>query len=196
MSRLENNQPYKGKIVIHSSVIEEVSKYPNALDAVREYIANGWDADADRMEITVSKEFIKIEDWGTGISNFELFWGVADQHKSEIEYTAKFKRKPIGRKGLGKLSFTMLGKNIGVETRTGHKAEYSVANFNDMDFDVYPRKKLDEVLEHRGTQITIRELKVELKEEELKQYIKENLIPYHLSSKRKIQVSSDKNQMS
>ena len=81
MSILENNQPYKGKIIIYSAVIEEVSMYPNALDALREYICNGWDADAKRIEITVEKNLLKIEDWGTGISNFTRFWAVADQHK-------------------------------------------------------------------------------------------------------------------
>ncbi|MCH7647967.1 MAG: ATP-binding protein [Thaumarchaeota archaeon] len=175
MSKLVNNQPYKGRIVIHSSVIEEISKYPKALDAVREYICNGWDADADKIEITITPEFLRIEDWGSGISNFALFWGVADQHKSEIEYTPKFKRKPIGRKGLGKLSFSMLGKSIDVETHTAHSAEYSVANFEKMDFEVYPREKINEVLSHRGTQITIRGLKIHFTKEELIHYIKENL---------------------
>ncbi|MDH3203141.1 MAG: ATP-binding protein [Nitrosopumilus sp.] len=172
---MANNQPYKGKIVINSSIIQEVSKYPKALDAVREYICNGWDADADRIEITITSEFLRIEDWGSGISNFELFWGVADQHKSEIEHTPKFKRNPIGRKGLGKLSFFMLGENMDVETRTGHTAAYSVANFANDDFEVYPRENIDEVLSHRGTQITIRGLKNLVTKEELIPYIKENL---------------------
>ena len=175
MSKLVNNQPYKGKIVIHSSIIEEVSKYPKALDAVREYICNGWDADAEKIEITITNQFLRIEDWGTGITNFNLFWGVADQHKSNIECTPKFKRYPIGRKGLGKLSFSMLGDSISVETRTKHTAEYSVANFEKMDFEVYPRERNDEVLKHGGTQITIRDLKIHFSKEELIQYIKENL---------------------
>jgi len=175
MSKLVNNHPYKGKIVIHSSIIQEVSKYPKALDAVREYVCNGWDADADRLDITISEEFLRVEDWGTGISNFGVFWGVADQHKAEIEFTPKYKRKPIGRKGLGKLSFSMLGNSIDVETRTAYKAEYSIANFEKMDYEVYPREKLDEVLSHRGTQITIRGLKNHFSKEELVQYIKENL---------------------
>jgi len=169
------SKSYKGRIVIHSSIIEEISKYPKALDAVREYICNGWDADADKIEITITPEFLRIEDWGSGISNFELFWGVADQHKSEIEYTPKFKRNPIGRKGLGKLSFSMLGESIDVETRTSHTAEYSVADFDKMDFEVFSRENIDEVLQHRGTQITIRGLKSHFTKEELIHYIKENL---------------------
>jgi len=170
-----NDGPYSDDIVIHSSVIEEVSKYPNALDAIREYIANSWDADADRLEITISDNLLRIEDWGTGISNFKVFWGVADQHKADISLTSKFKRKPIGRKGLGKLSFVMLGNKITVETRTSYKAEYSEADFKRMKFDVIPRINLDEVLSHRGTQITIRELKIELKKDEVMDYVKENL---------------------
>ena len=175
MSKLVNNQPYKGKIVIHSSVIQEVSKYPNALDAIREYVCNGWDADADRLEIIIDDNFLRIEDWGTGISNFELFWGVADQHKSQVEFTPKFKRKLIGRKGLGKLSFSMLGEKIDVETRTAYKSEYSTADFDKMDYEVYPRSKIDEVLNHKGTQITIRGLKIKLTKDDVINYIKENL---------------------
>jgi len=169
-----NNGPYSDDIVIHSSVIEEVSKYPNALDAIREYIANAWDADADRLEITIADNLLRIEDWGTGISNFKIFWGVADQHKAEISLTPKYQRKPIGRKGLGKLSFVMLGNKITVETRTSYKAEYSEADFKRMKFEVIPRININEVLSHRGTQITIRELKVELKKAEVIDYIKEN----------------------
>jgi len=169
------NGPYSDDIVIHSSVIEEVSKYPNALDAIREYIANAWDADADRLDITVNDNSLRIEDWGTGINNFKLFWGVADQHKSSIELTPKYKRKLIGRKGLGKLSFAMLGNKITVETRTAYKAEYSYADFKRMKFEAIPRAKIDEALSHRGTQITITELKIELKKDEIIKYIKENL---------------------
>ena len=42
-------------------------------------------------------------------------------------------------------------------------------------FFVKPRNKIDEVLTHKGTQITIRELKVEIKKNELIKYLKENL---------------------
>ncbi len=175
MSNLVNNQPYKGKIVIHPAIMEEVAMYSHAYDAIREYICNGWDADADKIDIKITKDSIRIEDWGTGITNFSRFWGVADQHKSEIEYTPKYKRRPIGRKGLGKLSFSMLGKKIFVETRTSNSAAFSTANFEQMDYDVFPRKNISEALSHTGTQITINDLKEELKEDDLIKYIKENL---------------------
>ena len=174
-NEIADTQPYSDRIVIHSSVIQEISKYPNALDSIREYVANAWDADADRLEITLADNYLKIEDWGTGISSFKLFWGVADQHKSGIVLTPKFKRKPIGRKGLGKLSYMMLGNKISVETRTAYKAEYSDADFSNMKFDVFPRNKIGEVLNHKGTQITIRDLKVEIKKDDLIKYLKENL---------------------
>ena len=146
MSRIVNNEPYTDDIVIHPSVIEEVSKYPNVLDSIREYVANAWDADSERLEITVKDNSISIEDWGSGITNFKVFWGVADQYKAAIELTPRFRRKPIGRKGLGKLSFMMLGNKISVETRTSFNAEYSDADFNKMKFYGYPRKKINEGL--------------------------------------------------
>jgi len=174
-NEIANGQPYSDRIVIHPSVIQEVSKYPNALDSIREYVANAWDADSERLEITVRDESLRIEDWGFGITNLKVFWGIADQHKAAIELTPRFRRKLIGRKGLGKLSFMMLGKKISVETRTSYKAEYSDADFNKMKFYGYPRKKINEVLSHRGTQITITELKTELHKDEIIKYIKENL---------------------
>ena len=175
MSEIVNNGPYFDDIVIHSSIIEEVSKYPNVLDSIREYVANAWDADSERLEITVRDESLRIEDWGSGIHNFKVFWGVADQHKAAVELTPIFRRKPIGRKGLGKLSFMMLGNKISVETRTAYKAEYSDADFTKMKFYGYPRQNISEALSHRGTQITISELKTELHKDEIIKYIKENL---------------------
>jgi len=175
MSETVFNKPYEGEIIIHTAIIEEVSMYPNALDALREYICNGWDADAERIEITIEKNHLIIEDWGTGITNFTRFWSIADQHKSEIEFTPKYKRKTIGRKGLGKLSFQMLGKDIGVETRTTNTATYSYAKFAERRFKAIPRQNINEVMSHTGTQITIRDLNVELKEEDVIKYIKQNL---------------------
>ena len=170
-----DTQPYSDRIVIYPSVIQEVAKYPNALDSIREYVANAWDADADRLEITIADNFLRIEDWGTGIPNFKVFCGIADQHKSGIVLTTKFKRKPIGRKGLGKLSYMMIGNRIGVETRTAYKAEYSDADISKLEFYAKPRLKIDEVLTHKGTQITIRDLKVEIKKDALIKYLKDNL---------------------
>ncbi len=168
-------KPYTGSIKIHRTILEEVSKYPQTLDAVREYICNAWDADSERLEITVSSDELKIEDWGSGIGNWDLFWGVADQHKSDIQQTRKFKRKPIGRKGLGKLSFSMLGEEISVETRTMSKAEFSYPVNQFQQYKAVPRKRVDEVLTHKGTQIQIRNLKVKLDKEKIIQYVKENL---------------------
>jgi len=175
MSKIVNNGPYSDDIVIHSSIIKEVSMYPNVLDSIREYVANAWDADAERLEITVNDNSIRIEDWGSGITNFKVFWGIADQHKASIELTSQFQRKPIGKKGLGKLSFMMIGNKISVETRTSYKAEFSIADFKKMRYDVIPRSRINEALPHKGTQITITELKTELKKEEIIKYIKENL---------------------
>ena len=170
-----DSKPYTGRIEIHRSIIEEVAKYPNALDSIREYVCNGWDADAERLEITINANDLKIEDWGSGISNWSLFWGVADQHKSDVQQTTKLKRKPIGRKGLGKLSYSMLGEGISVETRTASKAEFSYPIKQFTEFEAIPREKIGEVLNHKGTQITIKNLKINLDKDEIIQYIKENL---------------------
>ena len=57
---------------------------------------------------------------------------------------------------------SIICEEISVETRTPNKAEFSYPDKLFTKFNAIPRKKIDEVLSHRGTQITIRNLKIQL----------------------------------
>ena len=92
---------WSGDIKINPSIINQVSLYPNYLDCIREYIANAWDADADRVEITITDKEMIWEDWGLGIQDISQFWEIATPMKKGIEVTPKFHRQPIGAKGIG-----------------------------------------------------------------------------------------------
>ena len=69
----------------------------------------------------------------------------------------------------------MIGEEISVETRTASKAEFSYPIKQFTEFVATPRRKIGEVLNHKGTQITIRDLKIQLDKDQVIQYIKENL---------------------
>ena len=67
----------------------------------------------------------------------------------------------------------MIGEEISVETRTASKAEFSYPIKQFTEFVATPRRKIGEVLNHKGTQITIRDLKIQLDKDQVIQYIKE-----------------------
>ena len=167
-------EPYVDDIVIHEYDLD-IDNFLDSVNPFEEFIVNSWDADSEKVKITVSKDRIVIEDWGIGIENLKQFWEIGSQHKSSVKFTPKFKRKPIGWRGLGKLSFSKLGSKILVETKTKQTSQSSTGDLTKMKFSVKPLENSKESLSHIGTRVTISDLKNELSESEIIHFIKENL---------------------
>lgn len=165
-------ESYSDEIVIHSYDYE-INSLVKSINPIQEFIVNAWDADADKVKIYINSESLVIEDWGTGVDNFKQFWAIGSQHKSSVKYTPKFRRKPIGWRGLGKLSFSKFGRKIFVETRTKLKAESSRPDFTHMKYEVESLSN-HQSLSHIGTRITIKELTKKISESEIIHFIKEN----------------------
>ena len=167
-------QPYSDDVLIYNTDVE-ISSYLSKLNAIKEFIINSWDADADKIKISVDSEKIIFEDWGTGIEDLRLFWSIGNQQKSSQKLTPRFGRKPIGCRGLGKLSYVRLGEKIFVETRTKDKAENTTVDYKRMKFHVKPQIKKSVMLSHKGTRLTITELNKPIDKDEVVTYIKEEL---------------------
>ena len=167
-------EPYKDDIVINGFDFD-VSSFVESTNPIQEFIVNAWDADSEKVMIKITSDRLIIEDWGTGIDNFKKFWAIGSQHKSTVKFTPKLKRKPIGWRGLGKLSFSNIGAKIIVETRTKQKIESSTADLEHMKFEVKPMNNSSNSLSHIGTRIIVTELKNKISESEIIHYIKENL---------------------
>lgn len=86
-----------------------INLYSNIPAVLSEVVANAWDADAKKVQVTIDKvaETITIEDDGTGMDRdgvIDRFLTVGFKRRDELgEFTA-LGRKPMGRKGIGKLS--------------------------------------------------------------------------------------------
>jgi hypothetical protein len=96
--------------------------YSNIPSVLAEIIANAWDADADKVEITTSNEEIRITDDGCGMIANELnkkFLTVGHQRRKNIggDLTPKYKRQVMGRKGIGKLSIFSIANDIEIHTK-------------------------------------------------------------------------------
>ena len=150
--------------------------------AVFELVKNSFDADASFASVTIDgldedDPVIVVEDDGEGMDEDVLInkWlEVGNDHRErqrrERRRTRRFKRLPLGEKGLGRIACHKLGNEIEITTRQRGKPEYSLTISWDALLD---EKYLDntkvEIREHEkpevftgklhGTQIYISDLK-------------------------------------
>ncbi|MCC6257883.1 MAG: ATP-binding protein [Chitinophagaceae bacterium] len=106
--------------------------YGGAVPAIAELVANAWDADAEKVEITIPSDVkqegaeIIVRDYGTGMSFEELnqfYLHVGYERRKRGETTPKG-RRVMGRKGIGKLAgFGIAEKIIVTSIQNKHLVE-------------------------------------------------------------------------
>ncbi len=99
--------------------------YSNVPSVLSEMVSNSWDADAENVKVLVNKtdETIIIDDDGIGMTRDEVidcFLTVGFRRRDVIgDLTPKKKRRPMGRKGIGKLSSFSIARVVDVYTTKG-----------------------------------------------------------------------------
>lgn len=98
--------------------------YSNVPAVLSEIVANSWDADAELVAVSLDKhsDTITIQDNGTGMTRDDVidqFLTVGFKRRDIAPLTPKFKRRPMGRKGIGKLSSFSIAKVVDVYTTKG-----------------------------------------------------------------------------
>jgi len=97
--------------------------YTNIYYVLAELIANAYDADASNVYIISKSDGIVVEDDGRGMSyskgEVDKYLNVAAPTRNTVEdsVTPKYKRRRIGRKGVGKLAALSVSENILVRTK-------------------------------------------------------------------------------
>ena len=116
--------------------------YSTLPPVIGELVANGWDANASIVEITIPETRIDeqtseivITDNGDGMSDDEvrdkyLIIG-RDRRKNEPDET-RLKRKIMGRKGIGKFSAFGIAKEITVESMQNGEVSHFRMNFDEL----------------------------------------------------------------
>lgn len=100
-------------------------EYSSSERALKELVDNAWDADAERVFVTLPKPLsgdpIVIQDDGTGMTEEELrrhYLSIATDRRSRRgERTSKKNRLVKGRKGIGKFAGLMAAATMSLETR-------------------------------------------------------------------------------
>lgn len=113
-----------------------INLYSNIPAVLSEIVANAWDADAKNVDVTIDKaaETITIEDDGIGMDRdavIDRFLTVGFKRREECGDKTPDGRKPMGRKGIGKLSIFSIAQSATVYTlsdkqRTAFKMDREV----------------------------------------------------------------------
>lgn len=99
------------KLTVDLNVLEHlgINLYSNVPAVLTEIVANAWDADAERVEITIEEnlQYIEVLDDGIGMDleaiNKKFLW-VGYQKRTEGDLSPIKHRPVMGRKGVGKLA--------------------------------------------------------------------------------------------
>ena len=150
--------------------------YSTLPPVIGELVANGWDANASRVEITIpetpldpSESEIIICDDGIGMSDQDIRtkYVITGRDRRESESTdespAPLKRKVMGRKGIGKFSSFGIAKEIEIETVKDSETSRFAMNYDKMMAQAAERSIEFEALPptgmiSKGTKITLRRI--------------------------------------
>lgn len=120
------SQPRELVMSISLNALEHlgINLYSNMPAVLSEIVANAWDADAKNVTVTVDKanETITIEDDGMGMNRdgvIDRFLTVGFKRRETLGETTPSGRKPMGRKGIGKLSIFSISQIAEVYTIQG-----------------------------------------------------------------------------
>ena len=150
-----------------------INLYSNIPAVLSEAVANAYDADATKVNIEIKNDCVIIEDDGSGMTEVDIndkYLLVGYQKRSKenpLGVTPVYKRRYMGRKGIGKLSLMSIANVIEVYTaKDGQKSAFriKVSDISKMikegSKDPYEPEVLsiDESVE-RGTKIVLKEIR-------------------------------------
>ena len=146
MANHENQsaEPFRMEFDVYTIKHLGLQMYSTLPPVIGELVANGWDANATKVSITIPEtpmgetSEIVISDNGMGMSDADvrakyLIIG-RDRRESEDsdETPAPHKRKVMGRKGIGKFSAFGIAKEIDIESVRGGVTSHFRMNYDEM----------------------------------------------------------------
>lgn len=112
-----------------------INLYTKIPAVLSEAVANAYDAEAKNVDIVIFDDCVTIADDGNGMSNEQVnkrFLTVGYQKRIDEQETPVLHRKPMGRKGIGKLSLFSIANNIEVHTYNGKTKDAFKIDVNEL----------------------------------------------------------------
>lgn len=155
--------------------------YVESIELIRELVNNAYDADATKVNITVSPESIVVEDDGSGMGpkGLEQFFTVGSEEKRIHSVSPHFGRKRIGQFGIGKFAALSAADQFAVESRRGDWIYNVIFNRDDWQKDsvweLPITRRPATVLDPPGTRVVLSQLKKKFNLAEVERYLKETV---------------------
>ncbi len=140
--------------------------YTNIYYVLAELISNAYDADAKNVYIIASKDDIRVEDDGHGMSydggDIKKYLNVAGVSRvtEEESFTRSGERRKMGRKGVGKLAALSVSENVDILTiADGEKSGFILSRRPEEGNKLLPISEEEisfEYIEEHGTSIIMR----------------------------------------
>lgn len=140
--------PERLRFIVEPRLLDHfgIGMYNTVEKALAELVANAYDADATRVEVTVDARKIVVKDDGRGMTTAEVqdhYLRIgrdrrADEHR---EKTVEYRRPIIGNKGIGKLAGLGIARSMVVVTQKGLERTTLRIERDELD----ARRSLDEV---------------------------------------------------
>ena len=169
------NEHSKYQMNISNTVLYHlgINLYSNIPAVLSEVVANSWDADATNVDIEIGTERITITDDGHGmtlkdINEKYLLVGYPRRIHNEA-VTDRYKRKVMGRKGIGKLSLFSIAETVTVETfkddekngfvMSKQAIDNHIEQKNEQPYEPEPLSESDIEITDKGTRIVLTDIK-------------------------------------
>jgi hypothetical protein len=148
-----------------------INLYSNVPAVLSEAVANAWDADAEEVRVSFDGETITIQDDGEGMNLHDInarFLRVGYRRRDlRPPLTEKFGRRPMGRKGIGKLSLFSIADTVEVHTTKDGETNAFIMKLSGMRTAIdnnsgsYKPKPIEPepINGGHGTRITLRDLR-------------------------------------
>lgn len=169
-----------GKVQITTEGISKFLKSYTEEKSISEYVWNGFDAEADTINIITSSnkigkiDEVKIIDNGTGIEFEKLYSKFMPFYQSEKNTDGNIKTSKVhGKNGLGRLTFFCFANNAKWETvynTNNSRVKYEI-NINSNALENYQTQNKKITNEETGTKVTLYNINKIIDVEELKQYL-------------------------
>ena len=107
--------------------------YEQSIELIRELVNNAYDADATRVEVSLSDKEVLVSDNGEGMDRKGLaqYFSIGSEEKLRNPISPKFARNRIGQFGIGKFASLAAASRFEVTTRKGDFAAQVVFDIKD-----------------------------------------------------------------
>jgi hypothetical protein len=170
-------------IAFHGRVLEHlgIQMYQSPVNALAEFVANAWDAEAKKVEIFLPENIdgnsvVSVADDGLGMTREEcqkrfLYVGYNRRGVNPAEHSPTLHRPILGRKGIGKFAGFGIAEVIRIDTissKTGERTvfELDIKDLTGKDYIGMDKKEVIEIIppperpNTPGTIVTLSKLKL------------------------------------